>query len=1144
MSDPKTYTVGWICAITTEYVAAQAFLDEKHEGPDYLPLHNKNDYTLGRIGRHNVVISVLPFGSYGTSSASRVAEDMLHSFPNVRIGLMVGIGGGAPSPKHDIRLGDIVVSIPLNGQSGVIQYDYGKTIQGQKFHLTGFLDQPPTILRAAVNGLQAQYEMEGNQLEESIRHALEKKPRLRQNYKRPDQESDRLYQSQVVHPAEGGSDCATHCGDSPTSLVLRDPRSEDDDNPAIHYGLIASANQLMKDALIRDKFAAEMGVLCFEMEAAGLMNHFPCLVIRGICDYSDSHKNKKWQGYAAMVAAAYAKDLLCRIIPQHVEREERILEVLKPTIDHMAKTIDRIDHSLTLDRLSIATEAGFDSFSNRDEAHCLQGTRAELLQQVMEWATSPNQKSILWLNGMAGTGKSTISRTVAKLLYNINRLGANFFFKRGEGERGNAKKFFPTLVKQLVKALRNDPGIASKSLGEQFDKLLLRPLLDLDQPGRRTLTPTAVIVIDALDECEHDPDIRNIIRLLPLLQKTHTVRLRVFLTSRPELPIRLGLSEISDHDHQDLALHEISDRVTKHDICLFLRERFMKIRSDRNIPEGWPSDDDIQDLVAMSAPLFISAATEPTRRLAQLLQDQARYVKNMDKIYLPILTRLLGDEERDELEKEQLLQEFQRIVGTIILLAIPFSVDTLSQFLGIETELIRNCLDSFQSVLSVPTNRVLPVRILHLSFREFLVQSNGKFRVDKPKKHKEIALQCIKTMRSHLKKNICNLESPGTYRADIDARSLRQHLPPELAYSCRYWIYHLEHSLVLSPETEHILFFLREHFLHWVEAMSLLGLASEVIGMLNRAQMIMPDDGHVALSNFLQDAKRFILKNRQIVDEAPLQVYYSGLIFAPRKSIIRRTFKAKFPTWLCQLPRVEKRWSAELQTLEGHDGSVRSVAFSPDSLLLASGSGDRTVRLWDPVTGALQQTLEGHDDRVSSVVFSSDGRLLASGSEDKTVRLWDPATGMLLQTLKGHNGWVSSVAFLPDGYLLASGSEDETVRLWDPATGQIQQILEAFSPDGQLLASGSYDKTVRLWDPATGTSQQTLKAHATWVYSVAFSPDGHLLASGSEDKTVHLWDPATRALRQTLEMKLVPLGLIVRIILQILFTWTWIQRSQ
>jgi nucleoside phosphorylase len=327
MSNFKDYTIGWICAIRTEYVAAQSFLDAKHEGPEYVSPNDNNDYTLGKIGKHNVVMAVLPDGEYGISSAASVARDMLHSFPNVRIGLMVGVGGGAPSPKHDIRLGDVVVSAPRNGKGGVFQYDFGKMIQGQDLKETGFLDQPPTVLRTAMNGLMAQYESEGHRLEETINNILERKSRLRKNYKRPDLSNDRLYQSAVIHPPDNEASCAVVCSD-PSTLILRPERTEDEDNPAIHYGLIASGNQLIKDALFRDKFSHDKDVLCFDMEAAGLMNHFPCLVIRGICDYSDTHKNKEWQGYAAMAAAAYTKDLLCRIPPNKVEAERKIGDII------------------------------------------------------------------------------------------------------------------------------------------------------------------------------------------------------------------------------------------------------------------------------------------------------------------------------------------------------------------------------------------------------------------------------------------------------------------------------------------------------------------------------------------------------------------------------------------------------------------------------------------------------------------------------------------------------------------------------------------------------------------------------------------------------------------------------------------------
>ena len=326
MPSAEEYTIGWICALVTEHVAAKAFLSETHGRPEYVPPNDSNFYTLGRMGKHNVVIALLPDGEYGTSSAATVAKDMLRSFPKVRFGLMVGIGGGAPNTKHDIRLGDIVVSSPRDGKGGVLQYDFGKTIQGKSFQNTGFLDQPPQLLRTAVSGLRSDYMSDGHGIDETINSILESQPRLQGRFSRPDPTSDRLFQSEFVHRA--GSDCAKACGDDAENLVFRARRTKTEDNPLVHYGLIASANQLMKDALIRDRLAAEKDVLCFEMEAAGLMNHFPCLVIRGICDYSDSHKNKEWQGYAAMVAAAYTRDLLDRITPSKIEAEISIKESL------------------------------------------------------------------------------------------------------------------------------------------------------------------------------------------------------------------------------------------------------------------------------------------------------------------------------------------------------------------------------------------------------------------------------------------------------------------------------------------------------------------------------------------------------------------------------------------------------------------------------------------------------------------------------------------------------------------------------------------------------------------------------------------------------------------------------------------------
>lgn len=326
MSNPDDYTILWICALTTEYVAAQTFLDKEDPKPaaGTIAITDTNAYTLGSISGHRVVLAVLPIGEYGVGSAAGVITHLIRSFPNIKIGLMVGIGGGAPTKANDIRLGDVVVSSPKDGHGGVFHYDFGKETQDSGFRQTGFLDQPSTVVRTAVSALEAKHIRKGHHIIENIKGALKENPRLKKRgYACPAAESDRLYKSDIVHSASEES-CDTSCGTGPTKLVARQPRDDEDDNPAIHYGLIASGNKVIKNAILRDELAREEGVLCFEMEAAGIMNRFPCLVVRGICDYSDSHKNKAWQGYAAMTAAAFTKEFLMEIPCEDVVKEERL----------------------------------------------------------------------------------------------------------------------------------------------------------------------------------------------------------------------------------------------------------------------------------------------------------------------------------------------------------------------------------------------------------------------------------------------------------------------------------------------------------------------------------------------------------------------------------------------------------------------------------------------------------------------------------------------------------------------------------------------------------------------------------------------------------------------------------------------------
>jgi nucleoside phosphorylase len=282
-----------------------AMLDEEH-----LPLsqhpEDDNAYTLGRIGEHNVVIACLPAGQMGTNSAATVAAQMKYSFGGIRFRLMVGIGAGVPSEDYDIRLGDVVVSKPGKLNGGVVQYDFGRTIEEGRFVHTGSLNAPPSVLLTAVNTLQARHNLRGNRLMHYL--SVMDTPRLKRKYTYQGEDNDKLFEAAYDHVGTGST--CEQCDIS--KLVKRHAR--DDANPVVHYGTIASGNQVMRHGTIRDRLRREFDILCFEMEAAGLMNNFPCVVIRGICDYADSHKNKRWQEYAAATAAAYAKELLS-IIP-------------------------------------------------------------------------------------------------------------------------------------------------------------------------------------------------------------------------------------------------------------------------------------------------------------------------------------------------------------------------------------------------------------------------------------------------------------------------------------------------------------------------------------------------------------------------------------------------------------------------------------------------------------------------------------------------------------------------------------------------------------------------------------------------------------------------------------------------------------
>ncbi|KAL2801721.1 hypothetical protein BJX63DRAFT_438558 [Aspergillus granulosus] len=564
-------------------------------------------------------------------------------------------------------------------------------------------------------------------------------------------------------------------------------------------------------------------------------------------------------------------------------KEYTSLFVTALQIDHVRST-DRFERKFDLRSLRTVEGATYDSTENKHR-ECLPQTRSELLRQVADWGESSHGKCIYWLKGGAGTGKSTISRTIARQLNDKRLLAASFFFRRGEEGRNTAKWLFSTLARQLAitvpelgpeiqKAVETDPYISGKAPAEQFNKLLLQPLINLDL-GR---TVTLVAVIDALDECQSDADnddhdIKVLLRLLPRVQESKSVRLRFFLTSRPELPIRLGFKAVEDN-LENMDLHSIPTLEITHDIHIFLEHSFSRIQENHDLPAEWPGKEAINDLLARTVPLFISAATicrfisttyDPQDRLQNVLNDKTSYVSEMARTYLPVLNQLLVGQ--NEWEAPRLVQRFKEIVGPIIILATPLSVNALSRLLGMKSSItsdnIKSLLKWLHSVLMIPDNPELPVRLQHLSFRDFLLHNttkdnkqSEKFWIDEEAMHWRLMNQCLTVMDIRLKKNICMLPDECLQRSEIDSDSIKEHLPPELQYACRYWTQHMMQCRDPADLAEKACSFLRKHFLHWMEAMSILGIMSEVIGAISRLQSTIKDNKYFKNSEFLYDAWR------------------------------------------------------------------------------------------------------------------------------------------------------------------------------------------------------------------------------------------------------------------------------------------------
>ncbi|KAH0553188.1 hypothetical protein GP486_006632 [Trichoglossum hirsutum] len=520
-----------------------------------------------------------------------------------------------------------------------------------------------------------------------------------------------------------------------------------------------------------------------------------------------------------------------------------------------------------LSLLPFATQAPFNAYGRRHEPACLPDTRVDLLQGIYDWADGEDGKDeqcIFWLNGLAGTGKSTISRTVARRYDEQKRLGASFFFSKGGGDVSHAGKFFTSLAVQLAfnvpslrqyicEAVTKRSDIASLSPPEQWRQLVFGPLSNLQSE----LCQTYILVVDALDECEDDKDVRIILQLLAEARSLTTVRLRVFLTSRPEIPIRSSMHHIPQAEHQDLVLHNVPLTIIDHDISLFLECNLGIIRQEWALGADWPGEVVLEQLVLRACGLFIWAATAcrfiyegkrfARKRLDIILKSSSSAItapeKHLDEIYLAVLKHSISLEYLEE-EKEEVRGMLKYTLGSIVVLLSPLSTSSLSRLLHLSKEDVDWTLKDLYAILDIPEDQTRQLCLHHPSFRDFLLNKDrcGDFWVDEKKAHQILAAGCIQLMSQTLKKDICEMHAPGSQASQVDSTWIEKCLPPEVQYACLYWVQHLQRSGSQVHDGEEAHRFLQAHLLHWLEALGWMGKTSEGI------QAILSLEAHVPVS--------------------------------------------------------------------------------------------------------------------------------------------------------------------------------------------------------------------------------------------------------------------------------------------------------